>query len=54
VLITGVMLTFSTPLCCALFPQNAAIALARVEPELHASLTKKFPGQSTFFYNKGL
>ena len=53
-LITGLMLTFSTPLCCALFPQNAAIPLARVEPELRAKLTSKFPGQPTFFYNKGL
>lgn len=34
VLLTGVCLTFSTPMCCALFPQKAAISLDQLEPEL--------------------
>jgi len=54
VLLTGMCLTFSTPLCCALFPQKASIELKDLEPELQTSVAKKFPGQSTFYYNKGL
>ena len=54
VLITGICLTFSTPLCCALFPQKAAISLDQLEPELQTSIKAKFPGQTTFYFNKGL
>jgi len=54
VLLTGFCLTFSTPLCCALFPQKASIALDKLEPTLQENLKVKFPGVSTFYYNKGL
>lgn len=54
VLLTGFCLTFSTPLCCALFPQKASIQLKDLDPELQESLPKRFPGQTTFYYNKGL
>jgi tricarboxylate carrier len=54
VLLTGFCLTFSTPLCCALFPQKAAIKLEDLEPSLKETVSKKFPGHSVFYYNKGL
>lgn len=54
VLLTGACLTFSTPLCCALFPQQATLKLDKVEPELKNVLEKRFPGVNEFFYNKGL
>lgn len=54
VLLTGLCLTFSTPLCCALFPQKAEIKLSDLEPSLEFAVSNKFPGQTTFYYNKGL
>ena len=54
VLLTGMCLTFSTPLCCALFPQKASIQLEHLEPELQATLKVKYPNQRVFYYNKGL
>jgi hypothetical protein len=54
VLLTGICLTVATPLGCAVFPQKAAIQLNELEPELIKSLEKKFPGQKTFYFNKGL
>jgi tricarboxylate carrier len=46
--------TILQPLCCALFPQKAAITLDQLEPELQTKVKAKFPGQTTFYYNKGL
>lgn len=54
VLLTGFCLTFSTPLCCAVFPQRASIEFKELEPALQESLKKKFPGHAVFYYNKGL
>jgi sideroflexin-1/3 len=54
VLLTGLALSFSTPLCCAVFPQTAAIKSTELEPELAAALKVKYPTHDTFYYNKGL
>lgn len=54
VLMTGICLSAATPLGCAVFPQKATIQTSELEPELVKSLEKKYPGQKTFYYNKGL
>jgi tricarboxylate carrier len=53
-LLTGICLTFSTPLCCALFPQKAAISVSNVEEGLRERLMQQHPNVSQFYYNKGL
>jgi hypothetical protein len=37
VLLCGFCLTFATPMCCALFPQKASIAVDDLEPDLQVS-----------------
>lgn len=54
VLLTGLFLAVSTPLCCAVFPQQAAINFKDLEPKLQETAKVKFPGQTNFYYNKGL
>ena len=54
VFLTGLCLTFSTPLCCALFPQKSAIRVEDLEPELQAKVRASHPEHSVFYYNKGL
>ncbi|CEG48352.1 sideroflexin-1-like protein [Plasmopara halstedii] len=56
-LVMSVCLSFSTPLCCALFPQRSSMAVSALEPELQESVRqrsfKKDP-VTHVFYNKGL
>lgn len=54
--LTGVCLIFSTPLCCALFPQKSAISFEKLEPEIKEKLEKKFKTNipKELYYNKGL
>lgn len=54
VVLTGICLTFSTPLCCALFPQRASIGISQLEPNLQQKLKVQYPGVNMYYYNKGL
>jgi len=54
VLLTGFCLTFSTPLCCAIFPQKSTIEFQDLEPSLQQEVGAKYPGVTKFYYNKGL
>ena len=50
----GVMLVFSTPLCCAIFPQHARMAIDQLEPELQARIAGLLPHAQHVYFNKGL
>lgn len=50
ILLAGACLSFSTPLCCALFPQQASMKVSDLEPGL---VLKEGPNE-IITYNKGL
>ncbi|CAG2163651.1 unnamed protein product [Oppiella nova] len=52
VVLCGLFLTFTTPMCCALFPQTSSLDASSLEPEIAALLAKN--GSQKGFYNKGL
>lgn len=62
VLMTGFCLSFSTPLCCALFPQKSSLPVDALEPELQETIRQRRflqhepiqPPVTHVFYNKGL
>ena len=53
IFVLGFVLTFATPLCCAIFEQQASIHVDSLEPEVRDRLKAK--GQTDYVYfNKGL
>ncbi len=50
----GVILTFATPLCCAIFEQKASIHLDRLEEDVAQQIRRSHPGVKCLYYNKGL
>lgn len=56
VFLCGLMLTFATPLGCALFPQQSSISFSQLEPELQKSITENSKGAvpQRVYFNKGL
>lgn len=54
VALCGVVLTFATPLCCAIFEQKASIAVDAIEPELRDKARGLKSEPQLLYYNKGL
>jgi len=51
----GLILTFSTPLCCAIFEQRASIAVSSCEEDIQRAVAAMpEPRPSLLYYNKGL
>ncbi|XP_026729126.1 sideroflexin-1 isoform X1 [Trichoplusia ni] len=52
----GMCVTFTTPLCCALFDQKAKIKVSRLEQNLQDDIKKRYPTNTPMYtiYNKGL
>ena len=55
VLMVGIILTFATPLCCAIFEQKASIKVSKIEANLQEEARSLgLTGSDQLFYNKGL
>lgn len=52
----GLLLTFMTPMCCALFPQTSSIAFDSLEKKVQAKVleVRKGDAPARVYYNKGL
>lgn len=55
ILLCGFFLTFTTPMCCALFPQKSSIAVAKLDDKLREKLLRDGMKETDrVYFNKGL
>ena len=54
VAVCGLFLTFTTPMCCALFPQTSSMDISSLEPEIQQVMRSMASRPTKAFYNKGL
>ena len=54
VALLGVILSFVTPLCCAMFPQTSSLRFSSLEADLQESIQKKNHKIDHVYFNKGL